>query len=54
MKRSKFRRPLAHIIVPANTPLTVTNTGPVAPGTALTFKADSINGTIPEDVSNYS
>jgi len=35
--------------IPANTPLTVTNTGPVAPGTALTFKADSINGTIPED-----
>jgi hypothetical protein len=35
--------------IPANTPLTVTNTDPVGPGTLLTFSAPTINGTIPED-----
>jgi len=35
--------------IPANTPLSLTNTGTVAPGTALTFKAASLNGTISED-----
>jgi hypothetical protein len=30
--------------IPANTPLSITNTGTVAPGTQLSFKADSING----------
>jgi hypothetical protein len=35
--------------IPANTPLTITNTGTVAPGTLLTFKADTLNGTIPDD-----
>lgn len=36
------------IPIPANTPLSLTNTGTVAPGTPLTFKATSINGTVPE------
>jgi len=36
------------IPIPANTPLSLTNTGTVAPGTLLTFKAASINGTVPE------
>jgi len=36
------------IPIPANTPLGVTNTGVVAPGTLVTFKASTINGTIPE------
>lgn len=35
--------------IPANTPLSITNTGPVIPGTTLTFKANSINGTIPQN-----
>lgn len=35
--------------IPANTPLTITNTGTVAPGTLLTFEAASMNGTIPND-----
>lgn len=35
--------------VPANTPLSITNTGGVAPGTTLTFSAASINGTVAED-----
>ncbi|KAG5353625.1 hypothetical protein C0989_004306 [Termitomyces sp. Mn162] len=34
----------------ANTPLSVTNNGTVAPGTLLTFQASTINGTIPEDM----
>ncbi|RDB19544.1 hypothetical protein Hypma_013384 [Hypsizygus marmoreus] len=37
------------IPIPANTPLSLTNTGTVAPGTLLTFKASSLNGTIAED-----
>ncbi|GLB33247.1 putative ferritin-like domain containing protein [Lyophyllum shimeji] len=36
------------IPIPANPTLSVTNTGTVAPGTLLTFKADSLNGTIPD------
>ncbi|KAG6910160.1 hypothetical protein DXG01_012609 [Tephrocybe rancida] len=36
------------IPIPANTPLSLTNTGTVAPGTLLTFKASSINGTVPD------
>ncbi|KAG6861421.1 hypothetical protein C0995_000261 [Termitomyces sp. Mi166 len=36
------------IPIPANTPLTVTNNGTVAPGTLLTFDASTINGTIPD------
>lgn len=35
--------------IPANTPLVITNTGTVAPGTKLEFEAASINGTISED-----
>jgi len=35
--------------IPANTPLSLTNTGTVAPGTQLTFKATSLNGTVPAD-----
>jgi hypothetical protein len=35
--------------IPANTPLTITNTGTVAPGTLLTFSAPTINGTVPND-----
>lgn len=34
--------------IPSNVPLSLTNTGTVAPGTALTFQATSINGTVPE------
>ncbi|KAG5645266.1 hypothetical protein DXG03_006568 [Asterophora parasitica] len=37
------------IPIPANTPLGLTNTGTVAPGTLLKFQASSINGTVPED-----
>jgi len=36
------------IPIPAGTPLSLTNTGTVAPGTKLTFMATSINGTIPD------
>ncbi|KAG6831898.1 hypothetical protein H0H87_003549 [Tephrocybe sp. NHM501043] len=36
------------IPIPANTPLGLTNTGTVAPGTLLTFQATSMNGTIPD------
>jgi hypothetical protein len=36
------------IPIPSNTPLSLTNTGTVAPGTTLTFKATSINGTVPD------
>jgi len=32
--------------VPANTPLSITNTGLVAPGTLLTFSADTLNDTL--------
>lgn len=35
--------------VSSNTPLSITNTGLVTPGTTLTFKADSINGTVSPD-----
>ncbi|KAG6836625.1 hypothetical protein H0H93_005968 [Arthromyces matolae] len=35
--------------IPANTPLTVTNTGAPSIGTLLTFSASTINGTIPDD-----
>jgi hypothetical protein len=35
--------------VPANPPLTITNTGGVGPGTLLTFQAATINGTIPPE-----
>ncbi|KAF9464258.1 ferritin-like domain-containing protein [Collybia nuda] len=37
------------IPIPANTPLSLTNTGTVAPGTKLTFSATSLNGTVPDD-----
>ena len=43
--------PSAHLTVAANTPLSITNTGPVTPGTTLTFTAASINGTVSPDVS---
>jgi len=36
------------IPIPSNTPLSLTNTGTVAPGTLLTFKATSLNGTVPD------
>lgn len=39
--------------IPANTPLSLTNSGRVATGTKLEFKATSLNGTVPEDVSIY-
>jgi rubrerythrin len=35
--------------IPANTPLTITNTGTVSPGTLLTFTAPTMNGTVPND-----
>jgi hypothetical protein len=37
------------IPIPANTPLAITNTGSVGPGTLLTFSASTINGTIPQE-----
>lgn len=40
-----------NIPIPANTPLSVTNTGTVAPGTLLTFKASTLNGTTSGNVS---
>ncbi|KAG6840635.1 hypothetical protein C0991_005400 [Blastosporella zonata] len=36
------------IPIAANTPLSLTNTGTVAPGTLLTFNASTMNGTIPD------
>lgn len=35
--------------IPANVPLSLTNTGTVAPGTTLTFSASSLNGTVSDD-----
>ncbi|KAG6897686.1 hypothetical protein C0992_012435, partial [Termitomyces sp. T32_za158] len=37
-----------NVPIPANTPLSITNAGTVAPGTLLTFKASTLNGTIPD------
>lgn len=42
----------AHLTVPANTPLSITNNGSVTTGTTLTFSAASINGTS-QDVSYF-
>lgn len=47
-----FNLPYLTRDVPANTPLVITNTGTVAPGTKLEFEAASINGTVSEDVSS--
>jgi len=41
-----------HLLIQANPTLTLTNTDAVQPGTLLTFSAASINGTIPDTVSN--
>jgi len=35
--------------IPANTPLSITNTGTIGPGTRLEFSATSIDGTVSED-----
>jgi len=35
--------------IPSNHPLTITNKGTIKPGTKLTFKADTLNGSVPEN-----
>jgi hypothetical protein len=37
--------------VPANPTLTITNTGPVGPGTLLTFDSPALDGSVSQDVS---